>query len=301
LRIALEIHPNLPPAQLMLANLYEQVGDYKQAIATYDKIPEGSVFARRAQIRKALNYEALGQKEKAIALLEAIAARYPSDASALITKGDMERDANKFALASETYSAAISRTEPLGASDWPLLYARGISYERSGNWNLAEADFMRALKLQPDQPDVLNYLAYSWLTMNTNLVQAREYLEIASSQRPDDAHIIDSVGWAYYLSGNFKAAVEQFERAITMMPDDPTVNDHLGDAYWRVGREVEARYQWERALTFKPDKELTQDLQEKLINGMPAFVAAPKPEVSAKAPQVQALDTPTSAPVTQVQ
>ncbi len=301
LRIALDLNPNLPPAQLMLANLYEQVADYTQAIATYDKIPEGSVFSRRAQIRKALNYEALGQKEKAIALLESIASRYPSDASALITKGDMEREANKFILASETYSAAISRTEPLGASDWPLLYARGISYERSGNWNLAEADFMRALKLQPDQPDVLNYLAYSWLTMNTNLVQAREYLELASAQRPDDAHIIDSVGWAHYLNGNFKAAVEQFERAIAMMPDDPTVNDHLGDAYWRVGREVEARYQWERALSNKPDKDLTQALQEKLANGMPAFVRASKPEVSAKAPQIQALDTPSSAPITQVQ
>ncbi len=282
LRIALELRPNLPPAQLMLANLYEQLGDYKQAIAVYDAIPEGGVFYRRAQVRKALNFEALGQKEKAIAQLDAIASRYPGDATALITKGDMQRDAKNFAEAAETYSAAIARTEPLSASDWPLLYARGISYERAGDWDKAEADFTRALKLEPDQPDVLNYLAYSWLTMNKNIVQARDYLEIASAQRPDDAHILDSVGWAYYLSGDFKAAVTQFEHAVELMPDDVTINEHLGDAYWRVGREVEARYQWQRALSNKPEKEVAEGLNAKIAKGLPAFTPLPAAEANAK-------------------
>ncbi|MDX2095866.1 MAG: tetratricopeptide repeat protein [Alphaproteobacteria bacterium] len=281
LRIALELRPNLPPAQLMLANLYEQVGDYKRAIATYDAIPEGSVFYRRAQVRKSLNYEALGQKSKAMDLLEALASNYPDDATALITKGDMERDAKHYAAAAESYGVAIARTEPLAANDWPLLYARGISYERAGDWDSAEADFMRALTLQPEQPDVLNYLAYSWLSMNRNLVQAREYLESAASQRPDDAHILDSVGWAYYLAGDFNPAVRNFERAIEMMPDDATVNDHLGDAYWRVGRTTEARFQWERALAFKPDPQAASALRDKLAHGLPVFVAP-----SAKASRV---------------
>lgn len=273
LRIALDLRPNLPPAQLMLANLYEQVEDYNKAIATYDAIPEGSVFYRRAQVRKALNYEALGQKAKAISLLETLAGKYPSDATALITKGDMERDAKSYATAAETYSQAIARTEPLDANDWPLLYARGISYERAGEWDKAEADFNRALILQPEQPDVLNYLAYSWLTMNRNIGKAREYLEIAAAQRPDDAHIIDSVGWAYYLAGDFPAAVENFEHAVSLMPDDTTVNDHLGDAYWRIGRRTEARYQWERALTFKPEADTAEAIRDKLANGLGQFVA----------------------------
>lgn len=281
LRIALELRPNLPPAQLMLANLYEQLGDYKQAIATYDGIAEGSVFTRRAQVRKALNYEALGQKDKAIALLDSLATQYPNDATALITKGDMQRDAQNYADAAETYGKAIERTEPLTASDWPLLYARGISYERAGTWEKAEADFKRALTLQPDQPDVLNYLAYSWLTMNKNLPQAREYLENASAQRPEDPHIIDSVGWAAYLSGDFPAAVEKFERAVELMPDDPTVNDHLGDAYWRTGRETEAKFQWQRALTFKPEKDVAEELNRKLEKGLPAF-NGPQAEATAK-------------------
>ena len=77
LRIALELRPNLPPGQLMLANLYEQVEDYPQAIKIYDGIADGNVFYRRAQIRKALNYEALGDKPKAVELLDAMSKRYP--------------------------------------------------------------------------------------------------------------------------------------------------------------------------------------------------------------------------------
>ena len=280
LRIALELRPDLPPAQLMLANLYEQVEDYKQAIATYDSISEGSVFYRRGQVRKSLNLEALGQKEQALALLDATAKRFPNDATALITKGDMLRETQDYAAASAAYSQAIARTEPLSASDWPLLYARGISYERGGKWAEAEDDFNRALQLSPNQPDVLNYLAYSWLTMNKNIGKAREYLAVASAERPDDAHIIDSVGWSYYLSGDFKKAVDAFEKAIQMMPDDATVNEHLGDAYWRVGRITEARYQWERALTFKPEKDAADGLRDKIDKGLPLFAAAPAVDVS---------------------
>lgn len=288
LRVALTLRPNLPPAQLMLANLYEQVEDYQEAILTYDTIPEGTVFYRRAQIRKALNYEAMGKRDTAIKLLERVAKKFPKDNSALITKGDMLREQEQYELAAGAYTDAIARAEPLKNSDWPLLYARGISFERDGEWGKAEEDFKRALKLEPNQPDVLNYLAYSWLMMNKNITQAREYLEIALSARPEDAHIIDSMGWAEYLAGNYPKAVEHFERAVEIMPDDPTVNEHLGDAYWRVGRQIEAKFQWQRALNFKPDKATAEIIRGKLENGMSPFMeqqsgATPQPQTHAKA------------------
>lgn len=290
LRIALELRPNLPPGQLMLANLYEQVQNYPEAIKVYDGIAEGSVFYRRAQVRKALNYEALGQKDKAVELLDAVAAATPEDATALITKGDLLRDAEDYTAAAAAYGTAITRSEPLKAADWPLLYARGISYERAGNWSAAEADFNRALVLSPNQPDVLNYLGYSWLVAGKNVAKAREYLEAAVAARPNDAHIIDSVGWAHYLTGDFTTAVTMFERAIQMLPDDATVNDHLGDSYWRVGRKTEARYQWERALAFNPEKELEAEIRTKLDKGLAAF--APPAEKPASVAERNGSDKP---------
>lgn len=275
LRIALDLRPDLPPAQLMLANLYEQIGDYPQAIKVYDSIADNTVFYRRAQVRKALNYEALGDKPRALELLDTVSKRFGDDISALITKGDLLRDSEDYAGAITAYSAAISRSEPLKPADWPLLYARGISYERAGNWPSAEADLVRALELEPNQPDVLNYLGYSWLTMNKNVSKAREYLDIASAARPEDGNIADSVGWAHYMLGDFAYAVEMLERAVQLIPDNAVINDHLGDAYWRVGRQTEARYQWERALTLKPDKDAERDLRAKLDHGLAPITAEP--------------------------
>ena len=298
LRVALELKPDLPPAQLMLANLYEQVEDYGAAVATYDSIAPGSVFYRRGQIRKALNFEAMGKKKEAVALLEKIAQDNPADTIAIITKGDMQREQEQFDAAATAYSEAIKRSEPLRASDWPLFYARGISFERAGQWSNAESDFLKALELEPNQPDVLNYLAYSWLTMNKNVEKARSYLEIAVSARPEEPHILDSAGYGEYLVGNYEKAVEYLEKAVELVPDDPTVNDHLGDAYWRVGRRTEAQFSWQRALNNKPDEELAKTLKEKLASGLP------EPQVRASQlgmlPTAVTTATPTSA-ATQLQ
>lgn len=298
LRIALDLRPELPPAQLMLANLYEQSGDFAKAIATYDSMSKGTVFYRRGQVRKALNLEAMGKRDEAIRYLDGISQQYPNDAIALITKGDMLRVQEKYKEASDAYSEAVTRSEPLKESDWPLLYARGISYERAGQWPKAEADFQRALKLEPNQPDVLNYLAYSWLTMGKNVVKARNYLEIALSARPDEPHIIDSLGMAKLLTGEYKSAAADFEKAVEMLPEDPTVNDHLGDSYWRLGRQTEAKYQWNRALNSNPEADLAAALKHKLAEGLPPpqVITVEKPEIVEPSEDASALKSSADMP-----
>ena len=273
LRIALDLHPQLQAAKLMLANLYEQSGDFAQAITIYDSMEKGTVFYRRGQVRKALNLEASGKQDEAVKLLDAISMQYPNDTIALITKGDMLRVQQKYKEAAATYSDAIARSEPLKENDWPLLYVRGISFERTNQWPKAEADFQRALQLEPNQPDVLNYLAYSWLLMNKNLITANEYLDIALSARPDDAHIVDSAGLAKYLIGDYKTAADYFEKAVDVMPDDATVNEHLGDVYWRLGRQTEAKFQWTRALNAKPEESQMEAIKGKLAVGLPPLTA----------------------------
>lgn len=254
LQLALALRPEFPPAQLMLANLYENNQEYQEAIRLYEAIKPGTVFYKRAQIRKALNIEALGHPEKAIAQLETIVDNAPTDVSALITLGDIYREQKRYENAINAYTKAITLIGSPKASDWPLLYARGIAFERSAQWKFAEQDFFTALKLSPDQPEVLNYLGYSWLIMHQQLDKAFEYITIAANARPEDAHIIDSLGWAYYVKGDYDKALEALEKAADLMPQDPTVNDHLGDVYYEVGRRNEARYQWNRALNFNPEK-----------------------------------------------
>jgi tetratricopeptide (TPR) repeat protein len=92
----------------------------------------------------------------------------------------------------------------------------------------------------------------------------------AVEQRPDDGYIVDSLGWAYFKTGNYDEAVKNLERAVELKPEDPTINDHLGDAYWRVGRMLEAHFQWSHAKDLNPEPEDLPKIEAKLKNGLPS-------------------------------
>ena len=116
---------------------------------------------------------------------------------------------------------------------------------------------------------MLNYLGYSWVDQDKHLRQGMEYIRKAVRLRPDDGHIVDSLGWAHYRQGNYKEAVRYLERAVEIMPYDAILNDHLGDAYWRAGRRREARFQWNQALTLNPDADDAKKIQSKVTSGLP--------------------------------
>ena len=130
------------------------------------------------------------------------------------------------------------------------------------------------MKLSPNQPQVLNYLGYSWVDRGQQLPEALSLLEKARALSPFDGYIVDSVGWAYYRLGRYADAAEALEQAVQLVPGDPTINAHLGDAYWRVGRKLEARFQWDHALAFGPTPDEKAKLEDKLKYGL---VAGTKP------------------------
>jgi Flp pilus assembly protein TadD len=149
-----------------------------------------------------------------------------------------------------------------------LYYRRGIAYERLKQWDKAEPNFRKSLELAPDQPDVLNYLGYSWIDMGINLEEGMKMIRKAVELKPRSGFIVDSLGWAHYRLGNYTEAVEELERAVDLMPEDPVVNDHLGDAYWKVGRRLEATFQWNHSLANKPTPEDQARIENKLKNGL---------------------------------
>jgi tetratricopeptide (TPR) repeat protein len=274
-RCALDLRPNLTVAQLLLADILSDQGKYDESLAIVSRIPGNSRYAWSAQLRAAANLEALGRIDQAMAQLQAMAAKQPKWASAEIQLGDLLRGQKRFAEAGLAYTEAIKRLKGEGLPPrWALYYSRGIAYERSNQWNLAEADLEHALELKPDQPLVLNYLGYSWIDRGEKLHRGLKMIEKAVELRPDDGYIVDSLGWAHFRLGNYASAVEYLEKALELVPEDPTINDHLGDAYWKSGRTTEARYQWRRALQFKPEKEDVKPIEAKLDGGLPAVTRA---------------------------
>jgi tetratricopeptide (TPR) repeat protein len=269
LRLALYLEPTHGMALLSLADLYESIKKPDLAAKVYDHIPSSSPLYRSAQIQLAIDLDELDQTDEAKKRLDHILADQPKDTEALIALGNIERERKDFTSCADTYGKAIDTVPHPEKSNWVMFYFRGICYERSDQWPKAELDMKKALDLFPDQPLVLNYLGYSWVDKGVHLEEGMDMIRRAVEQRPDDGYIVDSLGWAYFRTGNYDEAVKNLERAVLLKPDDPTINDHLGDAYWRVGRTLEAHFQWAQAVDFKPDPDELATLQKKLKDGLP--------------------------------
>ncbi len=270
LNLALFARPDFDMANFLIADIHDRQNRYEEAIDAYSAIPSTSPLKREAEIQAALNLDSLERADEAKVRLDGLINIDPGDRAALISAGDLMRAGEQFAEAIPYYDKAIEQIVDPGQDDWRLFYFRGICYERTDAWQLAENDFKKALELEPEQPLVLNYLGYSWIDIGINLDEALDMVKRAVGQRPDDGYIVDSLGWAYYRLGDFKRAVEELERAVELRPDDSVINEHLGDAYWRVGRLVEARFQWDHALAMEPEEADIEKIEVKLARGLDA-------------------------------
>ncbi len=262
--LGLYLKPNLPILQMFVAELLDQGNRHEDANRMYASIDRASPLSWQARLFRAENLNRMDRFPDAERELRAMAAERPDDPQPMLVLGDMLRQREQFAESIAVYDEAIALKEPLPPQYWRVLYARGIALERAKRWDRAEADFLRALEFEPDQPLVLNYLGYSWVEQGKNLDRAQEMIRRAVELRPNDGFIVDSLGWVYYRLGNYPEAVVQLERAVELQPEDPVINDHLGDAYRAVGRQREARFQWRAALDLSPEPQLKAELERKL-------------------------------------
>ncbi len=267
-QLGLYLKPNFPALQLVVAELLENSDRLVDANRVYQSIERASPLSWIARLAAARNLDSLNQFDKSAALLRVMAKERPKAPEPLIQLGDELRRLDRYAEAVESYDEAVARIGSIDRSYWRLLYARGIALERMKAWDRAEADFLKALELEPDQPFVLNYLGYSWVEQGKHLARAEEMLVRAAELRPNDGYIVDSLGWVLYRLGRYDDAVEKLERAVELKPEDPVINDHLGDVYWAAGRQREARFQWRASLARDPEPDLRAALERKLSEGL---------------------------------
>jgi Flp pilus assembly protein TadD len=272
-RLAGWLRPDHSEALLMAAGLLEQQRQFGLAVETYARIaPEdGSFFA--AEIGRARALQADGKAEAAIEALRGLTRSHGQVVAVHVALGDALRREKRWEEAVAAYDAAVERAGPPRPEHWSIWYFRGIAHERSNQWPKAEADFQQALALNPDQPQVLNYLGYSWIDRGERLDEALAMIERAVAAQPDAGYIIDSLAWGLFRLGRYAEALEPMERASLLEPVDPVVTDHLGDVYWAVGRRMEARFQWRRALSFNPEEKDAVRIRRKLEIGLDAVLA----------------------------
>lgn len=273
-QIALALDPDYAPANYLAASIYADYDLHDKAIEAFERVPFEDPVYPFAVIGIAASMEANGETAKALARLQAFQDRDPATPETGLVLADYYSEAKEFGKADTVLTDAIQTAsqfveDPAGeATLWRYYFARGATRTEGGNWTGAEADLKKALELSPEQPLVMNYLGYSWAERGENLDEAFDLIDRALDQRPNSGAITDSLGWAYFMLGEYDEAIIWLERAVRLEPADATLASHLGDAYWQMGRATEARYEWQRAFDLEEDEALKQALQDKIRNGL---------------------------------
>jgi tetratricopeptide (TPR) repeat protein len=296
LRLALTLTPDRDLTLYELGRLAERMGRVEDSVALFGAVPDASPLHRLAHLQEALGLTDLKREEEAKALLRAMIAEDPSEVRPYLALSGIFSQAKDFRSAATLLDEAVLAVSPANPDVWNLHYQKGIAHERLKEWEIAEPAFRKALELNPDNADILNYLGYSLIDQGLKLDEALDMVRKAVELEPDSGYIIDSLGWAFFRLGRFEEAVVELERAIAIMPGDPVINDHMGDAYWAVGRKLEARFMWNHALAGDPEPEEKLKIRTKIDNALREEAQAKAARVAAFEAEKAAVPAPQDAP-----
>ena len=255
----------------LLAENFYKIDNFKQAKKIYGEIEKkGTAFLWYATKQKAKIYIKEEKNKKALKILKDTYEKLPE--KSIYQKFDYAKflkNNDQFENSIKLYTEilkSINTNHPLYPE---AIEARGVAYERIGEWEKAEKDLLSSLKVSPDQAYVINYLAYSWIEKGIKISQSLKMLERANNLRSNDPYIIDSLGWALFKLERYDESKNYLQSAVKLMPADPIINDHYGDVLWKNGNKIQARYFWKYVLNLKEtEKDMKENIKDKLISGL---------------------------------
>ncbi len=238
------------PAYLNLARIAEDERRFEEALQWLARVDDGpQLFA--ARLRQAIVLAKTQRVDEARKLLSATAAESDEQRVQLvIADGQVLREAHRHQEAYEVLAAA----QDSSPDDTALLYDTAMAAERVGKFDEMERLLRRLMVLKPDEPHAFNALGYTLADRNVRLPEALELIGKALQLAPDDAYILDSMGWVHFRLGNFAKAREFLERAFALRPE-AEVGAHLGEVQWAQGEHEAARRIWRQAHAGAPDNE----------------------------------------------
>ena len=271
LEISLFLNNKFAPNKILLAENFFYQKKYEFSKKTYNSLKSiGPVYSWYASISLATIASHMEGKEYSTSNLE--------NEFNLISSPDLEqyydlanffKDNENYDKSIKYYSLALKNIKQDHFLVPRILFRRGTSYERLGEWDKAEKDLADSLEILPDQPQVLNYLAYSWIEKRVNINKALEMLKRANKLKANDGYIVDSLGWAYYVNKNYVEAEKNLQKAVEILPLDPIINDHYADSLWMLNKNIQARYFWKYILSLdSAEQKLKNNISNKLIFGI---------------------------------
>lgn len=210
------------------------------------------------------------QKES-VAVLEKVGELQPGEPDALLYAAVLNLYLKSYDEALKTFKKIERLIRDTGQNEVKLnaqfYFWYGSAAERSGDFPLAEKLFLKCIELDPQHAEALNYLAYMWAERGMELDRAFEFATRALAIQPASGAFLDTLGWIYYMQGNYTQALAEVNRAAELIPEDPTIMEHLGDIFEKLGNEEMALPHWKRAFILDPSNEkLKQKLADRGVD-----------------------------------
>jgi tetratricopeptide (TPR) repeat protein len=245
--------PGADPGQayLYLAQLALEQKHEADAVKWLDKVPASSAQYVTARVTRAQLLAKAGKVDDARKILGALQPADPREQALIIrTDAAILFDAKRYPEAESRLQAA-NEAFP---SDPEIQYDYAMAAEKNGHYELMESVLRKVMQEQPDNPQAYNALGYSLADRNQRLDEADKLIEKASSLAPNDAFIMDSLGWVKYRKGDAVDAEKLLKRAYDIQPN-AEIGAHLGEVLWKSGEQKEALDTWRRARKLEPDND----------------------------------------------
>lgn len=276
--IALMLDPKNQLAIISVGGFYESLGNYVDAINQYTSIDENSYYHRLMTDKIIDIYKQTNQNKKALEFLQKQVKLDSDNPNPFLQMGEIYYDDKKYAKAIDSYNQGIKISEKnnyrLGL--WLGHYLRAVSYDKSGEWKKAEKDLLVSYEINSEDPLLVNYLAYSYISRGEKLQESMKMLKNALISSPDQPNILDSYSWALFLDKQYSKALEMSKKAYSILPYDPIINNHLGDMYLQMGKITEAKKYWNTALQLNPDDVTVLEIESKLNGVYPSYITISK-------------------------
>ena len=281
----------------IMAVVYDDLGDVDRAIAEYKKALSADDGAALIHLNLAVSLIKENDVKAATRELELVEKLAPESVEPHAILAVLYSSQDKVDLALSEYEAALLKASKLSPKDIDIYKSLGILYLKQNKlkealgvyrlisvlspydseahfylgsiyWelkqeNLFEKELKKALELNPDYAEALNFLGYEFVEQNRNLRQAEVMIQKAVNLEPDNGAYIDSLGWLYFKKGRIKKAREFLEKAASLM-EDPVIYDHLGDVYFKLKEIDQAKLNWQESLKLDPKQESVKKKIENL-------------------------------------
>lgn len=253
--------PDSDRMQYYLGLLYIEKKELQTAYNYFDQIKEDSQFFKEALNRQIYILREQGKVENAVALMDKRISKKNQTEEVVALKISILIYEKKYKKALTEINQAMDRFQ----TSKKYLLQRAIIYEKLGRWDDARADLETLIDIEPDSEQAYNYLGYTMLERGDDIDEALKYINKAVQLKPNDGHIMDSLGWAYYKKKDYQNALKLLQKANRYRPKEPAILEHLGDVYFSLKNKRLARIYYEQAITILDQISMKTDEDEELL------------------------------------